>query len=62
MKKKIVHIIWFLIGLLYSPIYVGFWVLHKVARLILAISYFGLLNWQSCIDILKNLFSYGRKY
>ena len=60
--KKILKIIWCILGVIYAPIYVAFWLLHKVARLLLAIAYFGLLNWQSCSDILKNLFSYGRKY
>lgn len=60
--KKILKIIWCILGVIYAPIYVAFWLLHKVARLLLAIAYFGLFNRQSCSDILKNLFSYGRKY
>lgn len=56
--KKIFKFLWECIGWLYFPIYVLAWILHKVARLILAISYFGLLNKQAGKDIIKSLFSY----
>lgn len=56
--KKVLKFLWECIGWLYFPIYVLAWILHKVARLILAISYFGLLNKQAGKDIIKSLFSY----
>lgn len=49
------------VGILYLPIYLLAWVLHKIARLTLAIAYFGLLNKQAGKDIIKSLFKwYGR--
>lgn len=59
--KKIIKVIWQILGILYIPIYVLSWALHKVARLMLAISYFGLLNKQAGKDIISNLFKqYGK--
>lgn len=51
--KKIFKFLWKYIGWLYFPIYILFWVLHKVARLILAISYFGMLEKSMAKDIVK---------
>ena len=59
MKKvfnKIAKITWQILGVIYFPAYVAFWLLHKIARLTLAITYFGLLNKQAGKDIIKSLF------
>lgn len=59
MKKvfnKIAKITWQILGVIYFPAYVAFWLLHKIARLTLAIAYFGLLNKQVGKDIIKSLF------
>lgn len=59
MKKvfnKIAKITWQILGVIYFPAYVAFWLLHKIARLMLAIAYFGLLNKQAGKDIIKSLF------
>lgn len=64
MKKvfnKIAKITWQILGVIYFPVYVAFWLLHKIARLMLAIAYFGLLDKQAGKDIIKSLFKwYGR--
>nr|DAI13786.1 MAG TPA: hypothetical protein [Caudoviricetes sp.] len=60
--KKVLKIIWRILGVIYAPIYVAFWLLHKVARLLLAISYFGMFEKQVGKDIILNLFNwYGRR-
>lgn len=59
--KKTIKFIWHVLGVIYAPVYVAFWLLHKVARLLLAISYFGMLEKQVGKDIVLNLFNwYGR--
>lgn len=54
--KKVLKFLWRCVGILYFPIYLLAWVLHKIARLTLAIAYFGLLNKQAGKDIIKSLF------
>lgn len=59
--KKALKIIWGSLGVAYAPVYVASWLLHKVARLLLAISYLGMLEKQISKDIISNLFNwYGR--
>lgn len=59
--KKVLKIIWGILGVMYAPIYVASWLLHKLARLLLAISYLGMLEKQISKDIISNLFNwYGR--
>ncbi len=55
---------WFLIGLMYLPIYVIAWLLRIVARILLAISYIGTLNVIMGIEVFKSIFSwdYERAY
>lgn len=65
MKKvfnKIAKITWQILGVIYFPAYVAFWLLHKIARLTLAIAYFGLLNKQAGKDIIKSLFKRHGRY
>lgn len=65
MKKvfnKIAKITWQILGVIYFPAYVAFWLLHKIARLTLAIAYFGLLNKQTGKDIIKSLFKWHGRY
>lgn len=55
--KKVLKFLWRRVGgILYFPIYLLAWVLHKIARLMLAIAYFGLLSKQAGKDIIKSLF------
>lgn len=60
--KKVLKIIWRILGVIYAPIYVAFWLLHKVARLLLAISYFGMFEKQISKDIIKYLFTWHGKH
>lgn len=54
--------IWNILGVCYIPIYTLSWALHKVARLILAVSYFGMLDYRTGKDILKYMFTRHGKY
>lgn len=60
--KKIAKFVWVCLGVVYAPVYIASWLLHKVARLILAISYFGLLNKHAGKDIIKSLFKWHGRY
>ena len=60
--KKIIKFIWLLLGVLYFPVYLAFWLFHKIARLLLAISYFGMFEKQVGKDILLNLFNWHGKH
>lgn len=68
MKQKLIKVIrkigkflWLILGYIYYVIYILSWLLHKVARLLLAISYFGMLNKRMAKDILKSLIvGYGK--
>lgn len=60
--KKILKFLWRFAGVFYFPVYTLAWVLHKVARLVLAISYFGMLEKQVGKDIIKSLFKWHGRY
>lgn len=65
MKKvfnKIAKITWQVLGVIYFPVYVAFWLLHKLARLLLAISYFGIFEKRVGKDIIKSLFKWHGRY
>ena len=47
---------------LYFPIYLLFWVLHKVARALLALAYFGMLEKNMGKDIIRNLLKWHSKH
>lgn len=49
-------IIWTLIGLIYLPVYISAWLLRIVARILLAIAYFGTLNGRMGVAVLKSIF------
>ena len=51
-------IIWTLIGLMYLPVYISAWLLRIVARILLAIAYFGTLNGRMGVAVLKSIFSF----
>lgn len=61
-NEKVLKFLWRYVGVLYFPIYLLAWVLHKIARLVLAIAYFGLLNKQAGKDIIKSLFKWHGRY
>lgn len=51
-------IIWTIIGLIYLPVYISAWLLRIVARILLAIAYFGTLNGKMGVAVLKSIFSF----
>ena len=61
-KTKKFKVIWGIIGIIYFPVYIISWLLHKITRLVLAISYFGMLEKQVGKDILSNLFSWHGRH
>lgn len=58
-KPLFLIVIWTIVGLIYFPVFFAAWLLHIVARLILAISYLGLLNGQRAKDVFKSLFRFN---
>lgn len=60
--KKVLKFLWRFAGVFYFPVYVLAWILHKVTRLVLAISYFGMLEKQVGKDIIKSLFRWHGRY
>lgn len=59
-KLKIPYklIIWTAVGLIYLPIYISAWLLRIVARILLAIAYYGTLNGKMGTDVIKSIFSF----
>lgn len=51
-------ILWIILGIIYSPIYIAAWLLRLVARFLLSISYFGLLQGKIGCQVFKSLFSF----
>lgn len=60
MKK----ICYYLLLILYLPLFIVFFILLKLARLVIAIAYAGMFDFHKARDIIKNMFDrYGsRKY
>ena len=54
--KSFKKVIWVILGIIYYPIYMLAWLLHKVARLTLAIAYFFMFQRRMAKDIIVNLF------
>ena len=54
--KKIAKFVLICLEVVYAPVYIASWLFHKVARLALAISYFGMLEKTIGKDIIKHLF------
>lgn len=55
--KQIPYYIWHCLMFVYAPVYILSWVLHKVFRFFLALSYFGMLEYRIGRDIIKYLFA-----
>lgn len=60
--KKVLKFLWKCAQWIYFPIYALAWVLHNIARLMLAISYFGMLEPRIGKDIIKSLFEWHGRY
>lgn len=59
MKKfwnKALKVIWVMLGFIYFPVYVVAWLLHKLARLLLAIAYIFMFKGRQALTIIINLF------
>ena len=62
-KRKLLVVLYAIVGALYFPIYLLAWVLRIIARFFLAVSYFGMLDGRKGKDVFKSLFSiYAGKY
>ena len=57
-KKTSMYLLWVLIGILYFPVYLVAWLLRIVARILLAIAYFGTLNKEMGLRVLNSIFSF----
>ena len=55
-KESAMFVLSVIIGILWSPIFIAAWLLRIVARFLLAISYFGMLNGKMGKDVFKSLF------
>ena len=63
--KKVLKAIWKVCGWIYFPVYVVFCILHMALRLLLSLTYFGLLNFYFGKQVLKSVFMfryYGEKW
>ena len=47
---------WAIVGALYSPIFILAWLLKPIARVLLAISYFGMLDGAMGKAVFKSIF------
>lgn len=55
-KETFIIIMWAIVGALYSPIFILAWLLKPIARLLLAISYFGMLDGTMGKAVFKSIF------
>ena len=55
-KSTLVFCLWTLVGIIYFPIFLLAWLLKIVARILLAIAYFGMLNKQMGKMVFKSIF------
>lgn len=60
--KKMLKFLWKHVGVFYFPVYLLAWILHRIARLMLAIAYFGLLSTRAGKDIVKSLVKRHGRY
>ena len=52
-------LVWTLAGFIYAPVFIAAWILHIVARFLLSISYFGMLNGRRGKDVFNSLFKFN---
>lgn len=60
MKQKIIKALKITGMVLYAPLYIAFWLLHKAARILLAIAYVGILEPRMAYDIILHLLRFER--
>lgn len=52
-------IMWAIVGIAYLPVFIVAWMLHVVTRLLLSISYLGLLNGKMAKDVFTSIFRWN---
>ena len=55
-KGWMLFLVWFIIGVIYFPIYLTAWILHVVARLLLAIGYLFMLQPHVARNVFSSVF------
>lgn len=60
MKAKIAKALKITSMVLYAPLYIVFWLLHKAARILLAIAYLGIFEPRMAYDIILHLLRFER--
>lgn len=60
MKTKLIKALKIIGMVLYVPLYIAFWLLHKAARILLAIAYVGILELRMAYDIILHLLRFER--
>lgn len=49
-------LVWAIIGVVYFPIYIASWLLHIIARCLLALAYLGMLQFHVAKNVLNSVF------
>lgn len=60
MKTKLIKVLKIAGMVLYAPLYITFWLLHKAARILLAIAYLGIFEPRMAYDIILHLLRFER--
>jgi hypothetical protein len=55
-RPMLIIILWIVLGFAYSPFFIAAWVLHIVARLLLALAYFGMLEGYRGKNVFLSVF------
>ena len=55
-KGWMLFLVWLLVGIIYFPVYLAAWVLHIVARVLLAMAYFFMLQPRVAKNVFNSVF------
>lgn len=55
-KGWMLFLVWFIIGVIYFPIYLTAWILHVIARLLLVIAYLFMLQPHVARNVFSSVF------
>lgn len=53
------QVLWVILGILYFPIFLASWLLNVVSRALLALSYYGMLDYLRGKNVFKSLFQWN---
>lgn len=53
------QVLWVILGILYIPIFLASWLLNVVSRALLALSYYGMLDYLRGKNVFKSLFQWN---